>query len=133
MEENSPVIKSNQAVEKYETVLNSFTKFYIFSQFVFTLIICFAYLHMASNLNLIQQGIGFSILAYSLLSLSFIQEGKSYGFLSESIKFIGLLLTAQFIILIDNTSYLIILITAISSLVFLFFANTQDKQGITAT
>ena len=132
MEENFPVIKSNKAVEKYETTSNSFIKFYIFSQFVFTLSICFAYLHMASNLNLIQQGIGFSILAYSLLSLSFIQEGKPYVFFSESIKFIGLLLTAQFIILTDNASYLIILFTAITSLIFLFFANTQDKQEITA-
>jgi len=127
VEARFPVIKSNSAVEKYDHSLNPLSKLYVFSQFIFTLFICFVYLHMAGDLNLIQQITGFTVLAFSLLSLSFIQEGKSYGLLSEAIKFSSLLLTTHLVIEIPNSNPALI-ITAILSLVFLGFINTRDRN-----
>lgn len=129
VEEKYPVIKSNKAVEKYDSILTFMEKIYLFGQFIFTLVICFAYLHMAADLNLLQQCIGFIVLAYSLLSLSFIQESKSYALFSEAIKFIGILLTTHFIILTDSSTNLTLIFISITSLIFLLFSRSQTQTN----
>ena len=127
VEEKHPVIKSNKAVEKYDSNLTFMEKIYVFGQFIFTLVICFAYLHMAADLNLLQQCIGFIVLAYSLLSLSFIQESKRYALFSEVIKFIGILLTTHFIILTDSSTNLTLIFVSITSLIFLLFSRSNTQ------
>ena len=129
VEANFPIIKSNQAVDKYDTPLNSSQKGYIIVQYLLISAGIISFMMFAKDLQTLDVMMASITLIFALLSLSKLQENHKQVFSYEGIKFsLCICSSALFFGITHSITLSIILVSAVSLLTIILLQRQNSLQ-----
>lgn len=131
IEAKYPIEKSNAAVEKFEVILSTSEKWYVFSQYILISVASVAFMALVKTLPAIEIIIYSTALIYALFSLGKVQEKSRYTIGFELLKF-ALSSFAAILLFSNSTIVASVIIASTISLIFLLFIQKQTEETVSA-
>ena len=125
VEKKYPIVKSNEAVEKFDTPLSTAGKWYVISQYLYIAPGLLAFMAMIQAMTPLQTVVSGVTLAFALFSLGKVQESSRYSVIFEACKFILCSVTSAWVF--ASSPMIGVSVVGVSLLMFITLLMTQTK------